>query len=180
MATLIASATLQINSFIGEPLYVVDDYVASGYVQGGELVAQDLDLATTLAIASSTITVRAVDIGESSPSISSTITTNAVATRIASVSTDITSNISATGVRGVLATALTIAGATMSVTGSRIRHFSATLPITSTINMGTNVFDIEVNPFNTFIVSQETRVNTIQRETRVKKVKQETRVFELA
>ena len=46
--------------------------------------------------------------------------------------------------------------------------------------MGITVLALSANTFNTFIVSQETRVNTSQRETRVKKVKQETRVFELA
>ena len=118
MATLIASATLQINSFIGEQLYVVEDY---DYVAGG-IVAIEPKTSTVLAIA----------------------------------------------------------GATITVTGIKLVSASATLSITSTINMGTDVFDIEVNPFNTFIVSQETRVHTIQRETRVKKVKQETRVLELA
>ena len=120
MATKIATANLQINTFTGNQ-YVANDYVAQDYVAGG-IVAIEPKTSTVLAIA----------------------------------------------------------GATITVTGIKLVSASATLSITSTINMGTDVFDIEVNPFNTFIVSQETRVNTIQRETRVKKVKQETRVFELA
>lgn len=88
------------------------------------------------------------------------------------------------GIQGIIprtATVLTIAGATITCNAIRIvGTASATLPITSTIQMGTTVFALAANPFNTFIVSQETRVNTIQRETRVKKVKQETRVFEIA
>tara|TARA_R110000822_G_scaffold305329_2_gene430980 strand:+ start:69 stop:404 length:336 start_codon:yes stop_codon:yes gene_type:complete len=111
MATLIATATLQINSFFGNP-YVSNDYVALDYVEGNT-VAQDLDLATTLSIATATMTVSAV----------------------------------------------------------RVAIASATLPITTTINMGTNVFDIEAPAFNTFTIGQETRLNTI---------KQETRVFEIA
>tara|TARA_R100001510_G_scaffold46866_1_gene43932 strand:- start:853 stop:1455 length:603 start_codon:yes stop_codon:yes gene_type:complete len=178
VATLIASATLQINSFIGEPLYVVEDYVASGYVLGGELVAQDLDLATTLPISSSNITVSAVAFkpGTSSMPISSAVTTNAVATRIASVNTNITSTLTATGLDLDLATTLSIATANITVSAVRAVSFTATLPITSSINMGLNVFDIEVDPFNTFIVKQETRLNTIRAETRINKIKEETRL----
>jgi len=109
MATLLATATLEINVTIGD-LYVRDDYVVSEYVEGG-IVALDLDLATGGTIA-----------------ITSTITTTAVY---------------APGV------------------------VSATLSISSTIDMGTNVYDIEANSFNTFIVRQETRLNTIKKETRV-------------
>tara|TARA_R110000796_G_scaffold113467_2_gene225209 strand:- start:694 stop:1029 length:336 start_codon:yes stop_codon:yes gene_type:complete len=111
MATLIATATLQINSFFGNP-YVSNDYVASNYVEG-----------------------------------------NTVA-----ITPDI-------------ATVLSIVGANVTVSGVRLRIAEATLPITSTINMGTNVFDIEAPAFNTFTIGQETRLNTI---------KQETRVFEIA
>jgi len=174
VATLIASANLEINAFIGN-LYVADDYVALDYVEGG-VVSQDLDLATTLAIASSTINVRAVDIGRSSLSISSSITTNAVSTQIASINPNIVSTLTATGLDLDLATALSVAGATISIDAVRTRLFTATLPITTTIDMGTNVFDIEVPSFNTFIVAPETRLNTIGFETRVNQIKQETRL----
>jgi len=79
-----------------------------------------------------------------------------------------------------LGTVLTIAGATLTATGKRTAITTASLTITSDIQMGITVLALSANTFNTFIVSQETRVNTSQRETRVKKVKQETRVFELA
>tara|TARA_Y100000310_G_scaffold303795_1_gene342416 strand:+ start:2672 stop:3085 length:414 start_codon:yes stop_codon:yes gene_type:complete len=121
MATLLATATLEINVTIGD-LYVRDDYVVSEYVEGG-IVALDLDLATGGTIA-----------------ITSTITTTAVY---------------APGV------------------------VSATLSISSTINMGTAVFDIEVDPYNTFILSKETRLNTVTAETRVFPVLQETRSFKI-
>tara|TARA_R100000234_G_C4926198_1_gene146392 strand:- start:307 stop:642 length:336 start_codon:yes stop_codon:yes gene_type:complete len=66
-----------------------------------------------------------------------------------------------------LGTILTIAGATITANGTRIQHGTANLSITSAINMGTNVFDIEASTFNTFIVEEETRLNTVQQETRV-------------
>jgi len=198
VATLIASANLEINAFIGN-LYVADNYVTQNYVEGG-VVSQDLDLATTLAIASSNITVSAVAFkpGTSSMAINAGITANTLAIATGTVTTNISSTLTATGLDLDLATALSVAGATISVDAVRTRAFTATLPITSTIDMGLNVFDIEVDPFNTFIVKQETRLNTIgaetrinkikeetrlntiQCETRVNKIKQETRVFELA
>ena len=107
MATLLATATLEIHVNVGTP-YVRNDYVALDYVEGG-IVALDLDLATVLSIASSTVAVSAI----------------------------------------------------------RKASASATLSITSTISMGTDVYDIEANSFNTFIVRQETRLNTIKKETRV-------------
>ena len=119
MATLLATATLEIHVTIGTP-YVRNDYVALDYVEGG-IVANKYDLATVLSIASSTVTV------------------SAIRTAIA----------------------------------------SATLSITSTINMGTAVFDIEVDPYNTFILNKETRLNTVTAETRLFPVLQETRSFKI-
>ena len=121
MATLLATATLEINVTIGD-LYVRDDYVVLEYVEGG-IVAQDLDLATSGTIA-----------------ITATITTTAVY---------------APGV------------------------VSATLSITATISMSVNVFDIEADPYNTFILSKETRLNTVTAETRLFPVLQETRSFKI-
>lgn len=121
MATLLATATLEINVTIGD-LYVRDDYVVLEYVEGG-IVAQDLDLATSGTIA-----------------ITATITTTAVY---------------APGV------------------------VSATLSITSTIDMGPGVFDIEADPYNTFILSKEIRLNTVVAETRLFPVLQETRSFKI-
>ena len=121
MATLLATATLEIHVTVGNP-YVRNDYVALDYVEGG-IVALDLDLATSGTIA-----------------ITATITTTAVY---------------APGV------------------------VSATLSITSTINMGTAVFDIEVDPFNTFTLNKETRLNTVTAETRLFPVLQETRSFKI-
>jgi len=120
MATLLATATLEIHVNVGTP-YVRNDYVALDYVEGG-IVALDLDLATVLSIASSTVTATAVY---------------------------------APGV------------------------VSATLSITSTISMGTAVFDIEVDPFNTFTLNKETRLNTVTAETRLFPVLQETRSFKI-
>jgi len=119
MATLLATATLEIHVTVGNP-YVRNDYVALDYVEGG-IVAISLDLATVLSIASSTVTVSAI----------------------------------------LKASA------------------SATLSITSTINMGTAVFDIEVDPFNTFTLNKETRLNTVTAETRLFPVLQETRSFKI-
>ena len=119
MATLLATATLEINVTIGE-LYVRDDYVVLEYVEGG-IVAQDLDLATSGTIA-----------------ITATITTTAVY---------------APGV------------------------VSATLSITSTIDMGPGVFDIEADPYNTFILSKEIRLNTVEAETRSFVLQNESRSF---
>ena len=107
MATKIATANLQINTFTGNQ-YVARDYVAQDYVAGG-ITADKVKVATVLSIAGATITATAVKI----------------------------------------------------VSGS------ASLTITSPINMGTDVFDIEASTFNTFIVEEETRLNTVQQETRV-------------
>ena len=152
MATLIASANLQINTFIGN-LYVADNYVTQNYVEGG-VVGQDLDLATTLAIASSNVTVSAVGFmpGTSSMAINAGITATGQSIINGAVSTNISSTLTATGLDLDLATALSVAGATISIDARRIRNFTATLPITSTIDMGVNVFDIEVNPFNTCLL----------------------------
>tara|TARA_Y100001951_G_C11089809_1_gene156074 strand:- start:145 stop:555 length:411 start_codon:yes stop_codon:yes gene_type:complete len=120
MATLLATATLEIHVTIGD-LYVRDDYVVSEYVEGG-IVAIKFKLATILSIASSTVTASAV---------------------------------------------------------LRPASASATLSITSTINMGTAVFDIEVDPFNTFTLNKETRLNTVTAETRLFPVLQETRSFKI-
>tara|TARA_X000001382_G_scaffold78161_1_gene54787 strand:+ start:971 stop:1567 length:597 start_codon:yes stop_codon:yes gene_type:complete len=176
VATLIASANLEINAFIGN-LYVADDYVALDYVEGG-VVSQDLDLATTLSIASSNVSVTAVGFmpGTSSMAINAGITTNGLAIVNGEITSNISSTLTATGLDLDLATSLSVAGATISVDAVRTRAFTATLPITSTINMGTNVFDIEVPSFNTFIVAPETRLNTIGFETRVNQIKQETRL----
>lgn len=176
MATLIASAHLEINAFIGN-LYVADDYVALDYVEGG-VVSQDLDLATTLSIASSNVSVTAVGFmpGTSSMAINAGITTNGLIIANGQITSNISSTLTATALDLDLATSLSVAGATISVDFIRIRPFTATLPITSTIDMGLNVFDIEVDPFNTFIVAPETRLNTIGFETRVNQIKQETRL----
>lgn len=176
MATLIASANLQINTFIGN-LYVADNYVTQNYVEGG-VVSQDLDLATTLTIASSNVTVSAVGFmpGTSSMAISAGITADPSVRKVGAITSNISSTLTATALDLDLATALSVAGATISIDASRIRNFTATLPITSTIDMGLNVFDIEVDPFNTFIVKQETRLNTIRAETRINKIKEETRL----
>ena len=74
MATKLATAILEIHVTVGNP-YVRNDYVALNYVEGG-IVAQDLDLATVLPIASGTVTVAGVlapAVIESSVSITSAL-----------------------------------------------------------------------------------------------------------
>ena len=79
-----------------------------------------------------------------------------------------------------LATVLSIASRTVTATAVYAPGVvSATLSITSTINMGTAVFDIEVDPFNTFTLNKETRLNTVTAETRLFPVLQETRSFKI-
>lgn len=78
-----------------------------------------------------------------------------------------------------LATLLSIASSTVTVSAILKASVSATLSITSTINMGTAVFDIEVDPFNTFTLNKETRLNTVTAETRLFPVLQETRSFKI-
>jgi len=117
MATHNAIVNLSINLHIGD-LYVRDNYVIQNYVEGG-IVASDLDLATVLPIASSTLVVTAI-----------------YAPAKANVSITATSSLTITAIRS-----------------------------------------IPVDPFNTFTLKKETRLNTITAESRVFALQNESRSF---
>lgn len=156
MALITGSTNLQIISDIGIN-YLFDDYVINDYVIQGTQ-AQDLDLATVLPIASGTVSASGVisAVGQSNVQISSSITVTG--NNIGETTLSITSSLTATAVE-------------TAETGS------ATLVITgATIVAGRLV---TVDPFNTYKVLEETRVNTVTRETRTLVIPEETRSFKI-
>ena len=119
MATLLAEVSLQIHVTIGN-LYVRSEYVALDYVEGG-IVAQDLDLATVLSIASGTVTVAGVlapAVGISSPSISSSVTVSAVKKAVGVATLPITATISVTALDLDIATSTICANVTIDISAS--------------------------------------------------------------
>ncbi len=171
-STLSSSVTMSAAA-VKTAVGVVDASISSAITVAGT----DLDFGASLLIASGTVTAAPVKTAVSganlvvSSSIRATVFVEGTATLA------ISATASTTAVKTAVSTTTAAITSQVTADGSRLTFGSATLTITGgTVVVGT---DIDVDPFNTYRVLEETRVNTITRETRTLVIPQETRAYKI-